>query len=158
MIDYSALRATLSSPPYDAMSDAEAAAALKIATRTEKRPIVAEAIKKLWSRWMVLARAEIASEDLNLSTELRVVCRATVRNLAGDVFADLDTEEPQAKIEIAQYLGALVAAGVLTPEQRDTTLALADVTVNVADAIGCGALREMDDKSAEIAVATARKG
>lgn len=102
-------------------------------------PIKATAIKKLWSRWLVLARCELFVTDNAPAVlgaaytpqigELRVVCRATARNLQDDVFSDLDPTDPEAAADIAAYLSALIAAGVLTEEQRDATLALGKTLV-----------------------------
>lgn len=116
---------------------AERQAQLRALTEAVDAPIQAREIKKLWSRWMVLARCELFVEDNAPALlggsytpqihELRVVCRATVRNLQGDVFSDLDPSDPEAATDIAVYLGALVGAGVLTAAQRDATLGLGKV-------------------------------
>lgn len=112
----------------------ERLAALKLRAVPQVRPIVAAEIKKLWSRWMVLARCKLFVDDNSPAVlgdkytpelhGLRVICQATADNLQGNVFSDLDPTEPKAALEIAAYLGGLVAAGVLTEEQRDATLAL----------------------------------
>lgn len=97
-------------------------------------PIIAAEIKKLWSRWRVLARCRLFVSDNapnllggNYTAqihELRVVCQAAADSLQGDVFADLDPTDPQALADMNLFLGALQAAGVLTAEQVSSTWAL----------------------------------
>lgn len=107
--------------------------------QTEGKILAAE-IKKLWSRWMVLARcrlfvmdngpaaigADAYTPEMHL---LRVVCQATADNLQGDIFTDLDPADPKAKSDMDAYLGALQAAGVLTEAQVLATWQLGGRTV-----------------------------
>jgi hypothetical protein len=109
-----------------------------VVVESELGPIPAAEIKKLWSRWMVLARCRLfvldnsperlgdgyTPEQRREIQELRVVCQATADSLQGDVFADLDPTDPKAEADMQAYLGALEAAGVLTLEQVASTWAL----------------------------------
>ena len=135
-IDYQALKTVLAGLP-EGLSSAAAAEALNALTVQRARPIRAVEIKKLWSRWMVLARCELFVIDNSPAAlgdaytpemhMLRVVCQATASNLLRDIFADLDMTEPEAVKDANDYLAALVAAGVLSEQQRDATLALGTV-------------------------------
>lgn len=156
MGDYKALRELLTQPPYVAMDDQAAATAIVAATVTRPRTIPAREIKKLWGRWQVLGMAWVKAENAALPDELRAVCRATYDNLMTDLFADIDPTETEAAKDIDKYLDALVAAGVLTDEQRAATMALAEETVPLADSIGWAILREMDARSAAVTIKTAR--
>lgn len=157
MADYRALASALERPEFAGLSDAEAAAAIEAAVESVEGVIPARAVKRLWGQRMVLAAAKMASENPEVPMPLRVLCLATYDNLMGDLFADLDPRDPTQAATIKQFLDGLEAAGVLSAEVRAETMALAVTEVPMLDRIGWGVLREMDDKSAESAVAAARK-
>lgn len=113
----------------------ERLAALRAMSVSVPKPIAASEIKRLWSRWFILARCRLYVADnapaviglANYSAdlhELRVVCQATADALQGDVFSDLDPSDPQAEAEMKACLGALQFAGVMTPERVAATWAL----------------------------------
>lgn len=97
-------------------------------------PIPAREIKKLWSRWMVLARCRLYVADnapavlgeryTDQIAALRVVCQAAADSLQGDVFDDLNPADPVAEADMKHFLGALQAAGALTAQQVSSTWAL----------------------------------
>lgn len=156
----SALRAladALSADTFSGLSDAAAVPLLRAATVTVEGPIPARGVKKLWGQRMVLAAALLAAENADLATPLRILCRATYDNLMGDLFADLDPSDPTQGPTVTAYLDGLEQAGVLSADVRAETLALSRTEVPLLERIGWGILREMDDASAEAAVAAARK-
>lgn len=157
MSDYAALRLLVTAPPYDKMDDRQAADALKTAVLTRMRPIPAREIKKLWGRWGVLGMVWVKAENTALPDEIRALCRSTYDNLMSDLFADMDPADETALPDILRYLNGLEAASVLTTEQREATLALATETVSLLDSVGWASLREMDERSAALTIAAARK-
>ena len=157
MKDPAALAEALSVDAYTGLDDAAAVSALRAAMVTVEGPIPARGVKKLWGQRMVLAAAWVAAGNTSLPDALRVLCRATYDNLMGDLFADLDPSDEKQAPTINAYLDGLEQAGVLTAEVRAETLALSRTDVPLLEHIGWAILREMDDKSAEAAVAAARK-
>ena len=126
-VNYDKIRAELTLPQYRGV-DVETAAKLMNGPRSIVAPIPADAVLKLWSQLQILAACDETLFDLrakggDLAT--RITLNATVNNLRGKVFADLDVNDPEQRATINKYLDTLIGAGVLTPEQRDATLALA---------------------------------
>lgn len=128
-------------------------------------PISAGMILKHWSRWMVLARAEERLDDLRAARDpgsmpARVLLNATIHNLRGNVFGDLDPSDPDQAPDIAAYLSGLVGLGVLTEAERDITLGFAatktpwtksvgfDDAVGIWDAVKAGVATEEEAKEA----------
>lgn len=136
MIDYAALKAEIAKPEYNEMTDAQIAALLNVKQSAVVRPIRARDIKKLWSRWAVLAECDVTARDNTAQKILRVLCRATYDNLIYDVFDDIDPNDATQVADVEKYLGALEGAGILTAEQRAATLALGSVAVTFPESIG----------------------
>jgi hypothetical protein len=104
-------------------------------------PIPAAMILKQWSRWMVLARMEELLDDLRAERKpemmsARVLLNATLNNLRGNVFGDLDPADTDQAPDIAKYLDGLMALGVLTQDERDKTLGYAARKVSWAVSVG----------------------
>lgn len=116
---------------YAALSADEAAKALNEGTVTRTRPIPAREVKRLWGQRMALAAAYENSRDPEVPKPLRILCRATYDNLMSDLFNDLDPSDPTQAPTITAFLDGLEAAGVLSPEVRAETLALAEETVSL---------------------------
>jgi len=129
------MAAALAALPPD-MTDTEAAEALNALTVAVPRAIPAREIKKLWGRWGVLGLAWVKAQNLALPDEVRALCRATYDNLMGDLFADMDPADATAIEDITRYLNGLQAAGALTQEQREATLALSTVQKPAREAWG----------------------
>lgn len=148
MPDYAALAAEIAQPAYAGMDDAKIAATINAAEFTAAAPIRATEVKRLWGRRMILARCWVAAEDAGTAADVRALCRATYDNLMQDLFADLDPADPTQAKEITAYLDGLVAAGMMTDQDRQDTLALA-VVPRTGDVVFLGRpIDESDIKNA----------
>ena len=127
MVDIDAIKLEISRhPEWATLDDADVLIALQAIVRSVRRPIPAAEIKKLWARWLVLAKCWVTANTATAPIDARVVCYATYSNLDRDIFADLDLDDPTQAPDIRMYLDGLVAAGVLNDAQRAATVALAN--------------------------------
>jgi hypothetical protein len=106
-----------------------------------KQPIGAAAVRKLWSKGGVLARAWVVANDQNASFASRWHCKAAYDAISHGFFADFDTQSPAQLGEMQVYFTRLKEAGpdgdrVLTDGIIAATLALADVQMTGAELMG----------------------
>lgn len=136
MVDYAALKAELDKPAYFAMTDAQAAEALRTTQATSEDAISTAVVGRLWARRKVLATASARSTDNALTAAQRLSARWALTMVEFDGFADLDPRNPAQRTALVAFLDALVTDGVMTTSDRTATLALAVPTRTVAEAIG----------------------
>lgn len=118
-----------------ARAGAEASAVADEINRTlfkVTRPVVARAVKKMWTERMILARCWVIAHTPEVAFEARVFCRATYDALTGDTFADFDPSDREQRAKMDQYFAALIQAGAMTEQDRVDTLALGEVELTGA--------------------------
>lgn len=116
------LRAKLLTGAYPGMSNVQAAAALNIERNTVRKALSRKAIQRQWWKRQILARCWVIANTQTATLAQRALCFATYQNIMTDVFDDIDTGDA-----LLIDFPALIALNVLTTNERDATLALADV-------------------------------
>jgi hypothetical protein len=136
-----ALAAELAKPDYAGMNSSAAAAAIQAATVPVAQPITADAIRRLWTKRQVLAKAWVVANDPAQPFPARVACKAAYDAITGGTYRDFDLSDPTQAAEVAFFFAALEQAGppdgrVLTAEVKAETVALAAATRPLAATLG----------------------
>lgn len=156
MLNYGALRAELAKPAYSAMTDAQAANALRTTSASNEDAISTASVARLWARRNVLGVARERATRAALTPAQRALAWQAIEMVERDGFADLDPRDPAKRSALVAFLDALVADGVMVAGDKTATLALALPARTIAEAIGCGDMMAMDAASAASVVAYAR--
>lgn len=156
MVDYVALRVELAKPAYSALTDAQAANALRTTSASNEDAISTASVGRLWARRNVLGVARERASRAALTPAQRALAWQAIEMVERDGFADLDPRDPAKRAALVAFLDALVADGVMVAGDKTATLALALPARSIAEAIGCGDMMAMDAASAAGVVAYAR--
>ena len=126
-MDYTALKAELGKPEYNALDDSAIAAAINAKMATVKRPIPFDRIAKDFIATGVYARAVMFAEDSGNDKALRALCITVRAAIDNNVFSDLDPDDAVQGPQIAAILDGLQAAGCLDDATRALILSRAEV-------------------------------
>lgn len=156
MVDYVRLKTELALPAYSAMTDAQAANAIRTTMASNEDAISTASVGRLWARRNVLGVARERANRTTLTPAQRALAWQAIEMVEQDGFADLDPRDPAKRTALVAFLDALVADGVMVAGDKTATLALAVPARTIAEAIGCGHMLAMNAASAERVVAYAR--
>jgi hypothetical protein len=106
-----------------------------------RRPIRGDAVLKLWSERLILAKATLAASEPGVPFALRAVCLSAARAIEGRAFSDFDVDDPAQLGRMQVFFAALQSVviegvAVMTAEDVAATLALADTTATGAELLG----------------------
>ncbi len=127
MPDYDALRARLDGPDYAGLDDGSAASRLNEPRPAGKRRVPIADIESLALQWGILVAIEDASTG-HADDGVRMAARATIRLIESRRLDSVDTEAPAFGFS----LNAMVAAGLMTGDQRAEIHRLGDLTTTDA--------------------------
>jgi hypothetical protein len=134
-----ALRALISQPPYDTMTDAELQAALNAPTEIVQQPISKGRLIQ-WAGgnkgFTTMERASVftGTGSADLDETIQNIGKAALTMFNGGDVAEFDTASP----ENVQMITLLVSVGLMTQQAADSLMQTGQVLMTPADAAGIG--------------------
>ena len=157
MADYLALKAEIAKPAYVGLSDAEIVAALNTTEVASEAAVSGASIGQLWARRGVLGAARERAQQAALTPAQRATAWMAIEMVDRDGFSGLDPAVPAQRAALVDFLDRLVTDTIMSAGDKTATLALLARTQTVGASIGWSVLGEMDETSATLTVAAARR-
>ena len=145
-MDIAKLRAELTEDPegygYADLPDPEAANALNAPTRPSRGTVAAAEVRRfvlLNGIWPRLTAAQNAPDQFIAGT-----AQTILQTLAPNSFDEIRMGDPAVAKAVGDMLETMVAAGVMTADQRDKMMALGDVIISRAEELGLERVHHLD--------------
>lgn len=146
---YGLLQIEIAKPEYAGMSDTEICMALNAKPVVGRAPIPGVDVKSFFVRTGIIGAAKLYADDTSNEKALRSACQTVCDSFALNAFANFDLDDPAAKTDADQFTGSLMAAQVMSAEQRDELYAMADnATPWTESVLGLPMLHEPDIEAA----------